>query len=189
MLITAEAQEWGRLRASRLVSGDIGAYDCIIVPITNDGHLCPFMVGRVHASLPIPTLALETAGLRRFGRKYIFTAVCGEDGVITDEVLYNALTGALVEASTEGVEMLAVPACGAMAGLLATMEAGVRSFDDLAELIGVHMPSVVFIANARAPNAWPRLGGEGALRDPFLAASFAVSDTQKRRRQGDRARW
>ena len=65
------------LAAARVVVGDIGAHDCIVVPITNDGHLCPFMVGRVHASLPIPTLELETAGLRRFGKKYIFTAMCG----------------------------------------------------------------------------------------------------------------
>ena len=56
------------LAAARVVVGDIGVHDCIVVPTTNDGHLCPFMVGRVHASLPIPRLELETAGLRRFGR-------------------------------------------------------------------------------------------------------------------------
>ena len=58
------------------------------------------MVGRVDASLPIPALEVETAGLRRFGKKYVFIAVCGADGVITDETHYTAVYGALMAAST-----------------------------------------------------------------------------------------
>jgi hypothetical protein len=135
------------LAEARVVIGDIALYASIVVPVTNDGHVCPFMVGRLHPSLPIPTLALESAGLRRFGKKYIFTAVCGEDGVVTDEALYNALTGAFVEASTEGVDVLAVPTFGAMAGFLATMEAALRSFEDLTEGIGIQMPEVVLVAD------------------------------------------
>jgi hypothetical protein len=142
--MTTEREE---LVEASVVIGGIGAYDCIVIPITNDGHLCPFMVGRVHASLPIPTLALETAGLRRFGKRYIFAAVCADDFVITDVAIYNALTGALVEASTEGVAVLAVPAVGVMTGFLATMEAALRSFEDLTELIGIHMPRVVFVVD------------------------------------------
>ena len=68
------AGRFEELAEARIVTGDIGAHDGIVVPITNDGHLCPFMVGRLHVSLPIPTLALKSAGLRRFGKKYVFIA-------------------------------------------------------------------------------------------------------------------
>lgn len=132
------------LAVARAVVGDIGAHDCIVVPITNDSHLCSFMVGHVHSSLPIPTLELETAGLRRFGRKYIFTAVCGADRVITDEALHAAL----MQASSEGVAAIAVPAFGPMAALISTMEAAVLSFEDLAEATGIHTPAVAFVAAA-----------------------------------------
>lgn len=137
---------------ARMLVGDIGAYDCLVVPITNDGQLCPFMVGRVHSSLPVPTLELEAAGLRRFGKKYAFIAVCSRDGVITDEALYAALSGGLMEASTEGVELVAVPALGVTGDHLATMEAAVRSFQDLTEVIGIHMPRVVFVSCGNEPS-------------------------------------
>ena len=139
------------LAVARVVVGDIGAHDCIVVPITNDSHLCPFMVGHVHSSLPIPTLELETAGLRRFGRKYIFTAVCGADRVITDEALHAALSAALMQASSEGVAAIAVPAFGPMAALISTMEAAVLSFEDLTEATGIHTPAVAFVAAANRP--------------------------------------
>ena len=146
-------ERFEELAAARVVTSDIGRHDCIVVPITNDGHLCPFMVGRVHGSLPIPTLALETAGLRRFGKKCVFIAVCGRDGVITDEALYAALSAGLMEASTEGVAEIAVPAFGVMADFIAPMEAAIRSFEDLTEVIGIHMPRVVFVADAIEPSS------------------------------------
>lgn len=143
-------ERFEELAAVRVVVGDIGAHGCVVVPITNDGQLCPFMVGRVHASLPIPMLELETAGLRRFGKKYIFISVCGADGAITDEALHAALSGALMEASREGIPEVAVPNFGAMADFLATMEAAVRGFQELTETIGIHMPDVTFVPDRRS---------------------------------------
>lgn len=103
--------------------------------------------------------------------------------MITGEGLYTALTGALVEASSEGVEVFAVPAFGVMAEFLATMDAAVRSFGDLTELIGIHMPT---FASSRTP-ASPAVAPVGrAPCDPLVATSFAMSHTQKRCNYGVR---
>ena len=53
----------------------------------------------------------------------------------------------LRQASAKGVALVAVPAFGVMADFIAPMEAAVRSFLDLTETIGIHMPEVVFVAD------------------------------------------
>ena len=67
--------------------------------------------------------------------------------MITDGALYAALSGGLMEAPGEGVAAVAVRAFGVMADHIATMEAAVRSFLDLTEVVGIHMPDVIFVAN------------------------------------------
>ena len=87
-------ERFEELAVARVVVGDIGRPRLHVVPITNNGRLCPFMVGRLPASLPVPTFEIETAGLRRSGKKYVFIAVCGANGVITDDALHASLSGA-----------------------------------------------------------------------------------------------
>lgn len=140
--VTKERLE--ELAEARIAVRDIGSYDCILVPITRNGRLCSFMTGRVHKSLPVPTLAPGSIGLRRFGKKYIFAAICGADLVLDEESAHKALYGALVVASTEHIECIAVPVFGLMGAHLATLEATARGFSELAEEIGIFDPQVVF---------------------------------------------
>ena len=57
-----------------------------------------------------------------------------------------------MEASGEGVAERAVPAFGPIVALIAPMAAAVRSFEDLTEVIGIHVPAVVFVAGGTEPS-------------------------------------